>query len=111
MGIYTLSKICPLAAGKVRNVLPVDRPVDLPTVIFMNVEPPVDRPVDWDWIQRAAALCRSTDRRPGPFSESRALWTIDRPVDRPTSPWLRADFGFGRPSVDRQTARSNYYRD
>ena len=67
-----------------------------PTVIFMTVVPPVDRPVDRDWIQRATALYRSTGTgyreqqlsvgrpagRPGPFPESRALWPVDRPVDR-----------------------------
>ena len=52
MGIYTLSKICPLAVWKGQIALLVDRP----TVIFMTVVLPVDRP----WIQRADALCRST---------------------------------------------------
>ena len=32
--------------GKVKNDLPVDRPVDHPTVIFLTVVPPVDRLVD-----------------------------------------------------------------
>ena len=119
--------------GKVRNDLLVNRP----TVIFMTVVPPVDRPIDLAWKQRAMALCRSTARstrtgyreqqlsagRPGPFPYSRALWTVDRQVDRSTSSWLRARLcksvdRTGRPTsatvdrpVDRQTARSNYYRD
>ena len=51
--------------GKVRNDLSVDRLVDRPTVIFMTVVAPVDRPADQTWIQRAAALCRSTSRSNG----------------------------------------------
>ena len=47
---------CPLAAGKGNFALPVDRP----NGHFYDVVPLVDRPVDRDWIQRAAALCRST---------------------------------------------------
>ena len=42
MGIYTLSKSARWQLGKGRNALPVDRP----TVIFMIVVPPIDRPVD-----------------------------------------------------------------
>ena len=74
--------------GKVRDDLPVDRPVDRPTVIFMTVVPSVDCPVDRAWKQRATALFWSTVRligtryreqqlsagrlasRPGPFPES-----------------------------------------
>ena len=96
-------QICPLAAAKVRNDPPIDRPVDRPTVIFMTIVPLVDRPVDRDW-NREQRLCRttgtgyreqqlSTDRPagwPGPFPESRALWTVDHPVERPTSPSWRA---------------------
>ena len=44
---------------KVKNDLSVDRPVDRLTVIFLTVEPPVDRPVD------------------------RAKPAVDHPVDRP----------------------------
>ena len=37
MGVFIApNKFCPLAAGKVRNDLSVDHPVDWPTVIFYN---------------------------------------------------------------------------
>ena len=57
--------------------------------------------------------------RPGPFPESRALWTVDRPVDRSTSlgcvhVLCTSVDRTGRltsASVDRQTARSDYYGD
>ena len=113
-GIYNLKQFCSLAAGKGIFALPVDRPVDRPTVIFMTVVPPVD----WAWKQRVTALCpvdHPIDRnwlqraelsagRPGPFPESITLWMVDRLVDRPTNPWLRARLCT---SVDWQTAWSN----
>ena len=78
MGIYNPPKFCPLAARKVRNDLPVDRQVDRPTVIFMTVVPPVDRPVDRAWIQRVDALCRST----GASFREQSFLAVDR-VGRP----------------------------
>ena len=74
----TPQEICPLVAGKVRNNLPVDRQVDRLTVIFMTVVPPVDR----DWIQRAAALCRSTARSTGAISREQSSLAVDQ-VGRP----------------------------
>ena len=60
-GVFIAPKrICPLAAGKGRNALPVDHPVDRPTVIFLTVEPPVDRPVDQGQNHRAVLSGRST---------------------------------------------------
>ena len=60
-GVYIAPKqICPLAAGKGKISLPVDRP----TVIFMTVVPPVDRPINQAQNQRADSL------------------PVDRPVDR-----------------------------
>ena len=72
MGIYTLSKICPLAAKKGQNALPVDRSVNWRTVIFMTVVPPVDRPVD-----RAKATGQSPGR-PAPTREG-SFQSVDRP--------------------------------
>ena len=43
MGIYNPLKNVVVAARNVQNTLPVDRLVDWPTVIFLTVEPPVDR--------------------------------------------------------------------
>ena len=56
MGIYTLSKSARWQLAKGRIALPVDRP----TVIFMTIEPPVDRPVDRKLKTENRALCRST---------------------------------------------------
>ena len=93
-GYYTLQKFCPLAAGNVRNDLPVDRL----TVIFMTVVPLVDCPVDRDWIQRATALCRSTG------TISREQSSLDgRPAHQPKIPCTSVDWT-GRPTsaaVDR----------
>ena len=45
--VYIAHKqICPLAAGKGSFALPVDWPVNRPTVTFLTVVPAVDRPVD-----------------------------------------------------------------
>ena len=66
MGVFiTPFGICPLVAEKGIFALPVDRPVDRPTVTFFTVEPsgrPPGRPCQ---IQRAITL-----------------WPIDRPIDR-----------------------------
>ena len=60
MGIYNpFSKTSRWQSEKARFALPVNRPVDRPTVIFLTVVPPVDPPVD------------------------RAKPSVDRPVDRP----------------------------
>ena len=61
MGVFiTPFEICPLAAGKGRNALPVDRPFDRPTVIFLTVEPSVDRPDRPRLDTESRALCLST---------------------------------------------------
>ena len=96
--------------------LPIDRPVDWPTVTFLTVVPPVGR----DWIQREAALCRSTGRSTGAISREQS--SLDgRPPGRPAhQPRLRArlmhvgrpdrstDFCYGRPlqSTGRQPGQT-----
>ena len=66
MAIYKPLKNLPVGSWKGQNALPVDRPVDWPTVIFLTVEPPVDRQVD----------------RPQP--RLGCFQSVDRLVDRPS---------------------------
>ena len=107
--IYRLSKICPLAVWKGQKCPPGRPPGRLAlTVRFLTVVPPVDR----DWIQRAAALCRSTGRSTGAISREQS--SLDgRPLGRPAhQPWLCArrstDFCLSRPvrSTGRQPGQT-----
>ena len=62
MGVFiTPFGICPLAAEKAQIGLPVDRPVDRPTVKKVTVEP---------------------SGRPCQIQRVIALWPVDHPVDR-----------------------------
>ena len=57
MGVFIApNEFCPLAAGKGKFALPVDRAVDRPTVIFMTAEPPIDR-------KGSFALCQTANRK------------------------------------------------
>ena len=102
MGIYTLSKICMLAVWKGQNCPSGRPPVDRPTVIFLTVEPPVDRGLDTE----SRALCRLTARSTGTRSRKQSSLVVDwvgRPALQPIRPvHVRAhrstDFCLGRPS-------------
>ena len=110
-GIYSPTKISARWQQE-RAVLPVRSTARStgPTVIFMTVVPPVDRPVNRAWNQRATALWpvdRPVDRswiqraepsvgRPGPFSDSRTLCRSTDPVDR--GHFQRAELSGGRPT-------------
>ena len=113
-GVFIAPKgICLLAAGKGRIALPVDRPVDQPNG-HISDRCASGRPT-WSietGYREQSSLPVDRHGRPGPFPESRALWTVHRPVDRPTSHGcvhvlcMSVDRS-GRPtsaSVDRQTA-------
>ena len=106
----TPQKFCPLAVGKGRFALPVDRPVNRPNGHFydrcasgrpsgrpgLDTESssslPVDRPVDRGHFQRAELSGRST----GPPAHGCVHVCACQSTDRSTGP------------VDRQTARSNF---
>ena len=64
---------------KGRNALPVDRP----TVIFMTVEPSVDRPSPRPGYREQKLSTGQPPGRPGPDPESRAIW---RSIDPSASP-------------------------
>ena len=135
MGIYRPTKILPVAIwkspdcpssrpanGHISNRCAFGRPPGRPANGHIYaVEPPVDRawnqratalwpvnrPVDRNWIQRAELSAGRPASRPGPFPESRALWTVDCPVDRPTSPWLRSRLCTSVDWTGRPTSASN----
>ena len=78
-GIYNPNKICPLAVGKGKFALPVDRAVDRPTVKFMTVEP-TDRPPGRPGLDPESN--GSLAGRPKPDTDSRALCRSTGSVDR-----------------------------
>ena len=92
MGVFIAPyEICPLTAGKGRNALPVDRPVDRSTVIFLTVEPTVDRPGRPILVTESRALCRLIDPVDrGHFQRAELSGRSTDPVDRPTSSSWRA---------------------
>ena len=116
-GIYNPVEICPLAAEKGQIALPVDRPVDRPTVTFLTVEPNgrspgrpspdpesnsslADRPPGRPELDTESRLSvRSTARSTGGFSREQSSLAVDRP-SQPASPaWLRArSVHVGRPA-------------
>ena len=102
-------QICPLAAGKGIFALPVDRPVDWPNSQISDrcASSRPARSTETGY-RKQSSLPVDRPGRPGPFPESRALWTVDRPVDWPTSPGCvhavhvgrsdrSTDFCYGRP--------------
>ena len=107
-GLYIAPyEICPLAAGKGKFALPVDRPVDRPTVTFLTVEPLGRSRL----VTESRALCRSTDPVDrGHFQRAELSGRSTVPVDRPPAKCWRARLctsvdRTGRPTtaaVDRQ---------
>ena len=136
-GVFiTHLKICPLAAEKGQFALPVDRPVDRPTVKFLTVEPtgrlpgrpgldpesngslagrPPGRP-DLDTESRLSV--RSIARSTGGFSREQSSLAVDRPpqlgcvhtlctsVDWPGRPPTATVDRSGRPA----DSQSRHYR-